>query len=169
MAREYSVEERKAIGERLKAGRAAKQAAPANETAETQAEEPKPKAKPLKTRKRKRLDGMNLKMQAATRPGFARRWVNDSNEGARLQHFRENLAYDHVHDKNGEPTVKSVGGGTKAYLMETPIEEFEAGKRDKAEHLDKMDESLRRGLSDAGSLKDQGGQFYGESKVDRDA
>jgi hypothetical protein len=109
--------------------------------------------KPALRRKRADVGGQHLKLNAPSRPGFIRRWVND--EPGRIDFFKS-LAYDHV----TEPGIKSdspdsrvrrlvgttAGGAPKhAYLMETPEEEFQAGIAEKEEARKPFEDAIRRG------------------------
>lgn len=108
---------------------------------------------PGRRRKRADVGGQHLKLKAPEREGFHRRWVND-NPG-RIAMFQE-LAYDHVI----EPGIKSdspdsrvrrlvgtqAGGAPQyAYLMETPLEEYQAGVEEKEEARKPFEDAIRRG------------------------
>jgi hypothetical protein len=118
------------------------------------AEEKSEEAVPT-TRRRKRADvgGQHLKLKAPPREGYQRRWVNDT--PGRIAMF-EDLAYAHVSEqgiKSDSPDSRvrrlvgtQAGGAPQyAYLMETPLEEFQAGIEEKEEARRPFEEAIRRG------------------------
>lgn len=126
---------------------------PATQKAEAPPEQP--------TRRRKRADvnGQHLKLAFPERPGFQRRWVND--KPGRIAMFQK-LAYDHVRD----PSIESDGtdgrirrlvgtteGGAPqyAYLMETPLEEYQYGVDEKEESRAAFEATINRGEDPLGS------------------
>jgi len=117
-------------------------------------------------RRRASVGGHALKLSAPPREGFVRRWVNDKDN--RLAEAQE-LAYDFVED----PSIKSNGEGSKvsrlvgtkangeplrAYLMETPVEEFRAGTKEKEAHLKELDEAMHAIVDEAGKRVPQSEQ-----------
>lgn len=107
------------------------------------------------TRRRKRADlgGQHLKLDAPAREGYQRRWVND--KPGRVAMFQE-LAYDHVSEsglKSDSPDsrvrrlVGTQEGGhpQHAFLMETPLSEFQAGIEEKEEARRSFEDAIRRG------------------------
>lgn len=124
------------------------------------AAKPEPAA-PAPTRRRKRADvnGQHLKLAFPEKPGFMRRWVND--KPGRIAMFQK-LAYDHVRD----PSIESDGtdgrirrlvgtteGGAPqyAYLMETPVEEYQHGVDEKEESRAAFEATINRGEDPLGS------------------
>lgn len=100
------------------------------------------------------LGTQRLKLQAPTRLGFCRRWINDT--PGRLQQARAG-GYEHVKDEaETEHTgramhVSAIVGVTegghplKAYLMEIPERLYEQDQAAKQVSLDKTDEAIKRG------------------------
>lgn len=171
MPRTWTEEQKREASERARAQHEQRQQQAQQPDVQPEPDAQEAAPKPLPRRKRKRLDGMNLKLSAPERPGFKRYWVNDDPDdaGGRLKYFQEDLAYDFVRNDDGTPKKRPVGGGITAYLMETPIEEYEAGQKDKQRQIDDMDRALQGGMTEDGTaLKDQPG-FYGEAKVAQEA
>lgn len=109
-------------------------------------------------RRRKSVGGHALKLQAPSRPGFVRRWVND--DGNRIANAEE-LAYDFVTDTSIQGTgegsrvsrlvgTKANGEPLRAYLMETPVEEFRAGVDEKEAHLKEIDAAMHAIVDETG-------------------
>lgn len=119
---------------------------------------PEPAA-PARRRKRADVGGQHFKLKFPEREGYHRRWVND--KPGRLAMFQE-LAYDFVTDPNiksdssDSRVCRLVGtqdGGApqNAYLMETPLAEYQAGIDEKEEAHSAFDESIRRGEDTLGN------------------
>ena len=132
-------------------------------------------ATPPKRRRRANVGGHALRLQAPTRDGYVRRWVND--DGNRIAKAEE-LAYDFVTDTSiqgtGEGTrvsrlvgTKANGEPLRAYLMETPAEEFQAGLAEKEAANRQIDDAILRGEDSTGQLAPQSEQ-YGEGSIKRD-
>ena len=130
---------------------------------------------PPKRRRRASVGGHALKLEAPGRNGFVRRWVND--DGNRIAHAEE-LAYDFVTDQSIKTTdagsrisrlvgTKANGEPLRAYLMETPIEEFEGGLAEKEALNRQIDEAITRGVDSTGQLAPSSEQ-YGEGSIKRD-
>lgn len=126
-------------------------------------------------RRRASVGGHALKLQAPTRDGFVRRWVNDN--GNRVAHAQE-LAYDFVSD----PAIQSTGEGSRvsrlvgtkangeplrAYLMETPVEEFGAGLDEKEAQHKEIDDAMQAIVDEAGKPVPQSEQT-GRVSIQRD-
>lgn len=107
-----------------------------------------------KRRKRAPVTGeQRLKLSAPTRPGYVRRFVNDSGNRIRDLYDRD---YEYVEDKSistdGEGTrvcrrvgVKKDGSPLYAYLMEVPEKYYQEDQREKQRPLDEFDEAILRG------------------------
>lgn len=126
-------------------------------------------ARPRKRRRRGSVGGFHLKLSAPERKGFIRRWVNDT--PGRIASMEE-LAYTHV----TEPGIKSDspdsrvrrlvgtqanGAPLHAYLMETPLEEYQQGIEEKEELHRVVDEAIRAGRDATGRVQDA----YGEGSI----
>lgn len=109
-------------------------------------------------RRRASVGGHALKLQAPQRDGYIRRWVND--DGNRIANA-EGLAYDFVLDTSiagtGEGSrvsrlvgTKANGEPLRAFLMETPAEEFQAGVAEKEAHIKALDEAMHRIVDETG-------------------
>jgi len=132
-------------------------------------------AAPTKRRRRASVGGHALKLDAPTRAGYVRRWVNDS--GNRIAEAEE-LAYDFVTDQSIKTTdagsrisrlvgTKANGEPLRAYLMETPEEEFAGGMAEKEAQNRQIDEAITRGVDTTGQLAPSSEQ-YGEGSIKRD-
>ena len=104
-------------------------------------------------RRRGTVGGHSLRLQAPSRDGYTRRWVND--DGNRIADAEE-LAYDFV----SEPLAKSSDAGSRvsrlvgtkangeplrAYLMETPHELYADGLAEKEALNRTVDEAIASG------------------------
>lgn len=111
--------------------------------------------------------GQKNLLTVPSREGFVRRWVNDIDD--RIERFKA-AGYEPVAGdfQGGDPmcgdaqsvgsvVTKSVGGGTKAVLMEIPKEYYQEDQDAKQKQVkeleDSMEEQARRQL---------GGSAYGE-------
>lgn len=134
-------------------------------------------AAPVATKRRRRssVGGHNLKLTAPPRAGFVRRWVND--DGNRIAEMQE-LAYDFVEDRSIQTTdtgsrvsrlvgTKANGDPLRAYLMETPEDEFRAGVAEKEAVNRQIDEAITRGVDSTGQLAPASEQ-YGEGSIKQD-
>lgn len=126
-------------------------------------------------RRRASVGGHALKLLAPEKPGFVRRWVNDS--GNRIAQAEE-LAYEFVSD----PSIKSTDAGSRvsrvvgtqangeplrAFLMETPVKEYQAGLAEKEAHNAQIDEAIRSGVDTTGQLG-PATETYGQGSIKRD-
>ena len=86
-----------------------------------------------------------------TRPGFVRRLVNDVDD--RIERFQkagwspvegEQIGDEHAGDPSslGSASVKSVGAGMKAVLMEIPEEYYKADQKDKQTKVDELEAAM---------------------------
>lgn len=125
--------------------------------------------KPTKRRRRADVDGMHLKLKAPQREGFVRRWFND--KPGRIAEAEE-LAYDFVRGTS----IKSDGTDSRvrrlvgtqangqpqyAYLMETPLEEYQVGQSEKEERHRQIEQAIREGRDATGRVSDS----YGEGSI----
>lgn len=130
---------------------------PVTEKTATEAADLTPK---VGRRRRASVGGHSLKLQAPTREGYVRRWVNDKDN--RIAEAGE-LAYDFVSD----PSIKSTDEGSRvsrlvgtkangeplrAYLMETPVEEFQAGLDEKEAHRKAIDDAMHAIVDETGKV-----------------
>lgn len=151
---------------------ATKTEAPAQAAETSEAAEANPA--PTRRRKRGQVGGMSLKLAAKARPGYQRRWFNDDNN--RIAEAQE-LAYDFVTD----PSIQSSGSdsrisrlvGTKAngeplraFLMETPLEEYEQGQAEKEAFNRRVDEAITTGSDFTGQMPQS--ETYGRGSIERD-
>ena len=90
-------------------------------------------------------------IHADTRPGFVRRLVNDTED--RIERFQkagwspvegEQIGDDHAGDPSsiGSASVKSVGAGMKAILMEIPEEYYKQDQADKQTRVNTLEEAM---------------------------
>lgn len=130
---------------------------------------------PPKRRRRASVGGHALKLEAPTRPGFIRRWVNDDNNRIAKA---DDLAYDFVTDTSIQGTgegsrvsrlvgTKANGEPLRAYLMETPVEEYQAGLAEKEAINRQIDDTITRGEDSTGQLAPEG-ERYGAGSITRD-
>lgn len=130
---------------------------------------------PTQRRRRASTGGLALKLDAPQRPGYVRRFVNG--DPARIQRMEE-LGYSLVSEPAGEGTARTDALGTriarhagkteegapfKAYLMETPVEEFEFGAREKEEARKPFEEAIRRSADTTGQV--EGAYQPGQSTI----
>lgn len=125
--------------------------------------------KPVKRRRRESIGGMKMRLQAEARPGYHRRWFNDS-EGRLAEAGR--LAYEHVKDNSAKSDgidsnvrypvgTKANGQPLYAYLMETPIEEYAAGQEEREELHSAVDKAIMDGRDATGRVQNA----YGEGSI----
>lgn len=120
---------------------------------------------PSQRRKRASTGGFALKLDAPPRPGYVRRFVNgDPLRIARM----EELGYSHVTEPAGEDSARTDGLGSRiarhagkdeegrpyrAFLMETPVEEFNVGVIDKEDARKPFEEAIRRSADPTGQVE----------------
>lgn len=118
-------------------------------------------------RPRATTGGFSLKLEAPTRPGFVRRFVNgDPNRILKM----EALGYTLVNERAGEGTARTDGKGTRitrhagktehgapmhAVLMETPEHEYAYGAADKEEARKAVEDVIRRSADPTGQMENQ--------------
>ena len=104
-------------------------------------------------RKRVKLGTRNI-LSAPQKPGFVRRFVNDT--GDRVQMFKE-AGWNTVDDVNqvGDPKLGTassigsganphVGGGQRAVLMELPEEIYSADRAESQAEITKIENEMKR-------------------------
>ena len=117
-------------------------------------------------RRRASIGGFRQKLDAPQRPGYVRRWVDDS--PARIMEMQE-LGYEFVHEQAGTGAKRTDGQGSRIsrmggkrddgsphqlVLMETPISEYEIGRQEKEERIKPFEDALRAGADTTGRLQD---------------
>ena len=109
-----------------------------------------------RTPRRSKINGARQRLRVAGKePGYAYRIVNDIDD--RISEFQEDgweIVSDNkvkIGDKRvsnptaeGTPKQISVGGGVKAYLMRIKEEFYNEDQATKAEHLDKLEASMKK-------------------------
>lgn len=152
----------------------AKRTAPAAKVA-VAAEPQEELAAAPKRRRRATVGGHAMKLDAPQRPGFHRRWMNDS--GNRLADAAE-LGYDHVtergikSDNPGSRVSRLVGTQPNgeplhAFLMETPDELYAEGVAEKEALNRRIDEAITAGSPTDGPIAPKG-ESYGQGSIQRD-
>lgn len=121
-----------------------------------------------KTTRRRRapIGGFRQKLDAPQRPGYVRRWVDDS--PARIMEMQE-LGYDFAQDKAADGARRTDGQGSRIsrmggkrddgsphhlVLMETPVEDYDLGRKEKEDALKPFEDALRAGADTTGRLQD---------------
>lgn len=111
-------------------------------------------------------------IKAGTREGYVRRLVNDTED--RIERFKlagwtpvegESIGDPHAADPSSitSASMKSVGGGTKAMLMEIPEEYYRADQSDKLKKVDALEEAMEQDIKNK-----LGGSAIGEGiKISR--
>lgn len=118
-----------------------------------------PTAAPSARRRRASVGGHAMKLNAPTRPGYTRRFFNDS--GNRLAEAHE-LGYTFVEDagiQTHDPSsrinrlagTQASGAPLKTYLMETPDELYAEGVAEKEAAAALTDKAIREGRDSTGS------------------
>lgn len=127
-------------------------------------------------RRRASVGDLAMKLSAPTRPGFVRRWMNDAKN--RLAQAEE-LAYDFVTDTGiqssdtGSRISRLVGTGEngeplRAYLMETPVEEYQRGIDEREENHRQIEQAIIAGRDSTGTLtglNEDPNASHGEIKI----
>ena len=104
--------------------------------------------------KRVPLHRQNI-ITADTRPGYVRRIVNDQDD--RIERFikagwtpveGEQIGDEHAADPSslGSATVKSVGAGMKAVLMEIPESLYKEDQNDKQKKVNELEEAMEQDI-----------------------
>lgn len=117
-------------------------------------------------RRRAPVGGFRQKLDAPKRPGYVRRWVDDS--PARIMEMQE-LGYDFAQDQAATGAKRTDGLGSRIsrmggrrddgsphhlVLMETPDAEYAIGAQEKADALKPFEDALRAGADTTGRLQD---------------
>lgn len=112
-------------------------------------------------RKRSSVGGFQTRLDAPQKPGMVMRWVND--EPGRILKMHE-LGYDFAErdtrtDGQGTRIERIVGTlpngePKKAFLMETPEDQYEIGVQEKEERLKPFEDAINRGDDTTGKLQD---------------
>lgn len=131
--------------------------------AETKASDATPKSQ---RRRRSATSGLALKLDAPQRPGYVRRFVDNS--PARILQMQD-LGYAIVPDRAGDAETRTDGVGSviqrlggkrddgqpqHLVLMETPAEEYRHGVDEKEDALKPFEEAIRRGADTTGRVQD---------------
>lgn len=131
---------------------------------------------PKKRRRRASIGVAALKLDAPSRPGYIRRFVNDDDN--RIANMQE-LAYDFVHEQGIQSDAlgsrvsrlvgtKKNGEPLRAYLMETPEELYAEGAQEKEAHNSQIDEAIKAGRDFTGRLNSSENAYgQGSIKVER--
>lgn len=134
--------------------------------------EAEPTAKPTRRRARQSVNGQSLKLAVPDKPGFHRHWFVD--KPGRLE-LASDLAYTHVEDGSiksdgTDSRVRRLTGTDRqgapqySYLMETPLEEYQAGIDEKEEAHAAFEQSIIRGQDPEGQLQNA----YGRGSIGAD-
>lgn len=133
--------------------------------APAQPAEPEPELPPVTARTRRPLGSPVRRLDNTPPPrGMYARWINDVNDGLRLQNARD-AGYIHMKDDNGAPIRKAVGtapmgGPLYAYRMMIPLEFWEADRAQYEEARRDVEAEMMRGktatLGDSLYLPDRG-------------
>lgn len=139
------------------------------------APEATPEATPTpKTHRRARgsAGGHRLKLTAPQRPGFVRRFVN--NDPLRIAEMHK-LGYDFAEadtdtDGLGTRIERHVGKDAegkpiKAFLMETPVDQYQIGVAEKEDGLKSFEEAIRRGADTTGLMPNAYAPSSGQSSI----
>jgi hypothetical protein len=127
-------------------------------------------------RRRGKVGGHALKLSAPTREGFVRRWVNDDN--MRIAQA-DDLAYDFVTDASAQSSdvgsrisrqvgTKANGEPLRAYLMETPVSEYQAGLAEKEAVSSQIDDAMTAIVDEKGQ-RVPGSEQIGQVSIKRDS
>lgn len=117
-------------------------------------------------RRRASVGGFSQKLDAPQRPGYVRRWVDDS--PSRIIEMQQ-LGYDFAQDKAGQGATRTDAQGSRIarhagkrddgsphnlILMETPAKEYALGVTEREEQLKPFEDALRAGADTTGRLQD---------------
>lgn len=128
---------------------------------------------PTRRRARAEVHGQRLKLAVPERAGYHRHWFID--KPGRLAEAQE-LAYTFVEDSSlksdgaESSRVRRLSGTDRqgapqySYLMETPLDEYQAGIEDKEEAHAAFEEAIKRGQDPDGLLQNA----YGHGSIGAD-
>lgn len=117
-------------------------------------------------RRRASIGGFKQKLDAPQRPGYVRRWVDDS--PSRIMEMQE-LGYEFAQEQAGTGAKRTDGQGSRIsrmagkrddgsphhlVLMETPASEYAIGVQEREDALKPFEEALRAGADTTGRLQD---------------
>lgn len=117
-------------------------------------------------RRRASIGGFKQKLDAPQRPGYVRRWVDDS--PTRIMEMQE-LGYDFAQEHASTGAKRTDGQGSRIsrlggkredgsphhlVLMETPVEEYAIGVQEREDQLKPFEDALRAGADTTGRLQD---------------
>lgn len=117
-------------------------------------------------RRRASIGGFRQRLDAPQRPGYVRRWVDDS--PTRIMEMKE-LGYDFVHEQAGTGAKRTDGQGSRIsrmggkrddgsphhlVLMETPEADYAIGIQEREDQLKPFEAALRAGTDTTGRLQD---------------
>lgn len=129
-----------------------------------------------KRRRRPSVGGHAMKLNAPTRPGYVRRWCNDSDNTIAN---RDELGYSFVTDgsiQSSDPGsrvsrlvgTKKNGEPLRAYLMETPDELYAEGVAEKEAEAQRIDQAISAGETSEGHMAQiPQEERYGKVTVER--
>lgn len=127
-------------------------------------------------RQRASVGGFKTRLDAPQKPGMVMRWVND--EPGRIQDMNA-LGYDFAQrdtrtDGQGTRIERIVGTHPngepkKAFLMETPEDQYAIGVAEKEERLKPFEEAINRGEDTTGRLEEAYTPASGRSTINNSA
>lgn len=111
-----------------------------------------PPGLPAPLRTRKPFGSQSQKLARPDRPGFKRRWINDT--PGRISRARE-AGWEHVLTERGENDIAPVGvaetgGALMAYLMETPEAFYNEDQAAEQARVTEMEKAYSRGADKQG-------------------
>lgn len=147
---------------------------PKTATTTSASDNPEPQETKVAGKRRRRggVGGHQLKLGGVpVREGFVRRWVND--DANRLADVEE-LAYTPVEDRRIQSSdtgsrisrlvgTKATGQPLRAYLMETPADEYRVGVDEREENHRQIEAAIIAGRDSTDKLENQYG--HGEIKT----
>lgn len=149
---------------------------PTNEAAPVENSAPVEEAaqKPPVRRRRSSVGGHAFKLSAPERPGFVRRFFNDTNN--RLAEAQD-LGYTFVEERGiqtADPSsrvnrlagTQANGAPIKTYLMETPDELYAQGVAEKEARCAEVDQAIREGRDSTGQTG-PASETYGQGSITR--
>lgn len=123
-------------------------------------------------RQRASVGGFKTRLDAPQKKGMVRRWVND--EPGRIQAMHD-LGYDFAEpetrtDSVGTRIERNVGthpngAPMRAFLMETPQDQYAIGVEEKEARLKPFEDAIRRGEDTTGNVADSYSPKDGRSTI----